>query len=60
MKILLWFRCLRHWNWYNWLYNNDEKFVLYNDLSHVYYNVGDELTITSVNRTTGVVTFKKM
>lgn len=59
MKLLLWLRALRAWNFYNWdseVARKDDIVVIQDlpDLDD--FNVGQMFMITSVNRTTGRIT----
>lgn len=57
MKILLWLRCLRCWNWYNWnLPKGTTEVVVYDLANMENFNVGQRYQIMSVNRGTGMIT----
>lgn len=60
MTLLLWLRALLDCNFYNW---NKDKFhslaVVVQRIGYIgNYEVGNILEVTSVNRTTGLITFK--
>jgi hypothetical protein len=59
MKVLLWLRALLDTNFHNW--NNKPSgfhFVAYSVQDTRHYDIGVKVEITSINRTTGLVTVK--
>lgn len=61
MRLLFWLRALWGFNFFNWDRGIDfgdyEVAVNLRDLK--YFNIGQQYTITSVNRTTGKLTLKQ-
>ncbi len=61
-KLLLFLRALSAKNFYNWnkpVKNGEYSFILSEMYVITDVNVGDTFVVTSVNRTTGRVTFKR-
>lgn len=61
MKVLIWLRALKAFNFFNWNKQllTDEFSLIIDDLSnHPEFNLGRIMIITSVNRTTGRITCK--
>jgi len=61
MKLLLWLRALRKYNFYNWnspIGMKNYSLVLEDLRDHEDFYVGQSLIVMSINRTTGRIEFK--